>query len=62
MEQVNAVAVGEDQSVVMVGVVGESTQDFAAVKLDADGELLWEWQVQPGRALHRSVPDYKEPL
>lgn len=41
----NAVTLGEDGSVVMVGNAGEGTQSLSAVKLDAEGELLWAWQV-----------------
>ena len=34
----------DDESVVMVGVRGENT-DFYGVKLDADGGVVWEWEV-----------------
>lgn len=36
---------GTDGSVVMVGTAQDESTDFAAVKLDKDGNLLWEWQV-----------------
>lgn len=45
---------GKDGSVVLGGMtkgdwdgvnVGEGTQDMVAVRLDADGNLLWKWQV-----------------
>lgn len=39
-----AAALGKDGSVAMAGSVQES-KDFSAIKLDADGKLLWEWQV-----------------
>lgn len=47
-----AAAAGDDGSVILAGFSGggwEGTnrgkEDFAAVKLDADGAVLWKWQV-----------------
>lgn len=40
-----AAATGNDGSVFMAGSVKQETTDFSAVKLDADGNMLWEWQV-----------------
>lgn len=44
---------GEDNSVVMAGytygdwnATNAGSRDFAACKLDADGTLLWKWQVK----------------
>ena len=40
-----AAAMGQDGSVVVAGTVKGESSDFAAVKLDDDGTLLWDWQV-----------------
>ena len=40
-----AAAMGQDGSVVVAGTVQGKSSDFAAVKLDNDGTLLWDWQV-----------------
>lgn len=40
-----AVAIAEDGSVVVVGNDREGNAGFQAAKLDADGTLLWEWEV-----------------
>lgn len=44
-EQFYAAAMGGEGSVILVGNAGDGTRDTAAVKLDKDGALLWEWQV-----------------
>lgn len=36
---------GKDGSVVMVGSAQKESNELAAVKLDAEGNFLWEWQV-----------------
>lgn len=53
-DKVNAAAMAEDGSVLMAGWTsgtwGEAEAgfyDFVAVKLDAAGKLLWNWQVWP---------------
>ena len=55
MEEIKAAAVGGDGSVIIVGNAGVGTQGFAAVKVDADGERLWTWQVFADVPYH-SVP------
>lgn len=35
----------DDESVVVVGYREEDTASFLAAKLDADGALLWQWEV-----------------
>lgn len=40
-----AAAIGKDGAVAVAGSVQQESNNFAAVKLDADGGLLWEWQV-----------------
>lgn len=49
----DAATMGLDGSVVLAGYTGgdwaspnAGGNDFAAVKLDADGMLLWQWQVR----------------
>lgn len=52
-----AAAIGNDGSVVMAGYTEGNwsttnagdlgTRDFAAAKIDADGVLIWKWQVIP---------------
>ena len=54
-EEIFAEVVGDDGSVVLAGHTygnwtdgahgGEEDADFAAVKLDVDGNELWRWQV-----------------
>lgn len=58
-DAISAAVVGNDDSVVLAGyssgnwsgiLVGRA--DFAAVRLDADGNELWRWQVfQPNDAV-----------
>lgn len=38
-------ALGKDGSVVLAGTAQQESNDFAVVKLNEDGGLLWEWQV-----------------
>lgn len=52
IDYVYGIAVGDDGSVVVAGgtwgnvcVVNQGGPDMAAFKLDADGTLLWKWQV-----------------
>lgn len=59
---VHTVALSEDGSVIMAGsttgVLGESIVDpgdFAAAKLDADGNLVWTWQVKCRYSLLRFI-------
>lgn len=44
-EQIHAAAVGDNGSVAMIGYGGDWPHAVAAVVLDQDGDLLWEWQV-----------------
>lgn len=41
-----AAAMGKDGNVVLAGTAHNEQRKFAAVKLDEDGTLLWEWQVK----------------
>lgn len=40
-----AAAMGKDGYVLLAGTAQDKQKTFAAVKLDGDGTLLWEWQV-----------------
>lgn len=52
-DKMHAIAMGKDGSVVLAGSTdgnwnahpSDGTHDFAAVKLDVDGNVLWRWRV-----------------
>lgn len=50
---------GDNSSVILVGSsygnwadTNKGGEDFIAVKLDADGNILWKWQVNTHGSLH----------
>lgn len=54
MDEITCAAVGDDGSIVVAGNTDDglydhplapSHQDFTATKLDADGNMLWQWKV-----------------
>lgn len=44
-DQMLAAATDQDGSTVLAGTIEAPISRFAAVKLDADGAVVWSWQV-----------------
>lgn len=53
-----AVAIAEDQSVVIVGD-RTSYSGFLAAKLDVDGALVWQWEVRHPLVIVQKVVDFR---
>lgn len=49
IDEAGSVAIGQDNSII---VGGSASNNFTMVKLDGDGNFLWQWQVRAHKHTH----------